>query len=461
MTSSYYADDTIYTSLAEVDTVLAELNAAITTMNADTAASTANAATATTQAGIATTQAGIATTQAGIATTQATNAAASASTASTQATNAAASASTATTQAGIATTQAGNASTSATNAASSASSALSSWNSFNAEYLGAKSADPTTNNTGGSLAEGMLYWNSTAHNLRIYNGSAWNVYSATAGDMLKSVYDTNNDGLIDVAAGGTGVATATTNKVFAAPNGSTGAPSFRALVGADLPAPAASTLGGVKSLASSASKWINAIATDGTPSATQPAFSDISGTVAAAQGGAGTINGLLKANGSGAVSAATSGTDYCAATSGSTVLKGSSGNTTAATAGTDYVAPGTATAFTAQQGFTLAALTDGTTISWTVSSGQKAKVTLGGNRTMSAVTGAVEGNTYFLWVIQDATGSRTLSWTTTGAGSFDFGNDGAPTLTTTASRADLLCFEAVSIGGTLKLRYCGIKKGFA
>ena len=109
---------------------------------------------------------------------------------------------------------------------------------------------------------------------------------------------------------------------------------------------------------------------------------------------------------------------------------------------------------------TLATLTDGANISWTVSTGQKAKVTLGGNRTMNAVTGAVEGYSYFLWVIQDGTGSRTISWTTTGAGSFDFGTDGAPTLTTTASKADLLCFEAISIGGTLKLRYAGIKKGF-
>lgn len=173
------------------------------------------------------------------------------------------------------------------------------------------------------------------------------------------------------------------------------------------------------------------------------------------------ITGLVKGNGASAPTAAVSGTDYCAATSGSSVLKGSSGNTTAATAGTDYVAPGTATAFTAHQGFTLATITDAANLAWTVSSGQKAKVTLGGNRTMNAVTGAVEGYTYFLWVIQDGTGSRTITWTTTGAGSFDFGTDGTPTLTTTASRADLLAFEAITIGGTLKLRFAGIRKGFA
>lgn len=120
----------------------------------------------------------------------------------------------------------------------------------------------------------------------------------------------------------------------------------------------------------------------------------------------------------------------------------------------------TAQAWTAHQYVTLGTLTDAANIDWTVSTAQKAKVTLGGNRTMNAVTGAVEGATYFLWVIQDGTGTRTITWTTSGAGSFDFGADGAPTLTTTASKADLLCFEAISIGGTLKLRFAGIKKAF-
>lgn len=118
-------------------------------------------------------------------------------------------------------------------------------------------------------------------------------------------------------------------------------------------------------------------------------------------------------------------------------------------------------AWSAQQYSPLATLTDAANIAWPVNAAQKAKVTLGGNRTMNAVTGAVEGATYLLWVIQDGGGNRTLSWTTSGAGSFDFGTDGAPTLTTTGSRADLLAFEAISIGGTLKLRFAGIKKGFA
>lgn len=115
---------------------------------------------------------------------------------------------------------------------------------------------------------------------------------------------------------------------------------------------------------------------------------------------------------------------------------------------------------TGQSVIPLQTLTDAANIDWNCNSGAKAKVTLGGNRTVNAVTNATEGATYLLWVIQDVTGSRTLSWTTSGAGSFDFGADGAPTLTTTASKADLVTFEAISIGGTLKLRFAGIKKGF-
>lgn len=62
-----------------------------------------------------------------------------------------------------------------------------------------------------------------------------------------------------------------------------------------------------------------------------------SGTVPAARGGAGTVNGVMKANGSGVVSAATAGTDYLAPPSGTALLKANSGGALAnATAKTDY-----------------------------------------------------------------------------------------------------------------------------
>lgn len=63
--------------------------------------------------------------------------------------------------------------------------------------------------------------------------------------------------------------------------------------------------------------------------------------IGSSYGGAGTVSGVLKANGSGTVSAAVSGTDYAPATSGSAILKGSgSGGFSNAVSGTDY-APAT------------------------------------------------------------------------------------------------------------------------
>lgn len=52
---------------------------------------------------------------------------------------------------------------------------------------------------------------------------------------------------------------------------------------AQLPNPSASTLGGIESLAAVSHKWINTISTSGVPSATQPAFSDISGAATYSQ----------------------------------------------------------------------------------------------------------------------------------------------------------------------------------
>jgi len=108
----------------------------------------------------------------------------------------------------------------------------------------------------------------------------------------------------------------------------------------------------------------------------------------------------------------------------------------------------------------LTTLTDGSTISvWDCSLGQKAKVTLGAaGRTMPSPTNVIEGATYYLWVIQDGTGGRTI---TTWNAAFDFGAAGAPTLSAAASKADMLCFEALNFGSGLKLRYMGIALGFS
>lgn len=80
------------------------------------------------------------------------------------------------------------------------------------------------------------------------------------------------------------LATQSANLVWAGPtSGGAATPTFRSLVGADLPNPSASTLGGVQSFAGVSSQWIRQISTSGVPIASQPAFTDISGTLAAAQ----------------------------------------------------------------------------------------------------------------------------------------------------------------------------------
>jgi hypothetical protein len=88
------------------------------------------------------------------------------------------------------------------------------------------------------------------------------------------------------------LASQSANVVFVGPSsGSAATPTFRALVGSDLPNPSASTLGGVESLVVTTHQWINTISTAGVPASTQPAFTDISGTAAVAQGGTGITSG--------------------------------------------------------------------------------------------------------------------------------------------------------------------------
>lgn len=84
-------------------------------------------------------------------------------------------------------------------------------------------------------------------------------------------------------------------------------------------------------------------------------------------------------------------------------------------------------------------LTDGATITWTVTSTRvnNATVTLGGNRTL-AITGAATGYQGVLIVKQDGTGTRTL--TLPGTSKVIGGGSGAVTLTATASAVDILSF---------------------
>ena len=200
----------------------AETNAATSETNAASSASSAStsAATATTKASEASTSAAAAAASetasaasetaaaasetasaasASSASSSASSASTSASSASTSATSAASSASSASTDAATATTKAAEASTSATNAATSetnagtsASSAASSataaaasaaaaataFDNFGDTYLGAFASNPTVDNDGDPLTTGDLHFNTTANEMRVYDGSQWIAASA-------------------------------------------------------------------------------------------------------------------------------------------------------------------------------------------------------------------------------------------------------------------------------------------
>ena len=82
-------------------------------------------------------------------------------------------------------------------------------------------------------------------------------------------------------------------------------------------------------------------------------------------------------------------------------------------------------------------LTDASTIAWDTLTKSVAKVTLTDNRTLGAATDAQAGQFISILFIQDGTGSRTVSFNA----AYEFKDDTAPTLTTTAAKGDLFVFR--------------------
>ena len=91
----------------------------------------------------------------------------------------------------------------------------------------------------------------------------------------------------------------------------------------------------------------------------------------------------------------------------------------------------------AKLNYTESTLTDQATVTWDASTQDVCKLTLGGNRTLAAPTNNTTGQFISILVIQDGTGSRTLTWNAV----FEFASDTAPTLTTTASLGDVFVFR--------------------
>ena len=104
----------------------------------------------------------------------------------------------------------------------------------------------------------------------------------------------------------------------------------------------------------------------------------------------------------------------------------------------------TAQTFTAAQRGAITALTDGATITPDFATSNFFSVVLGGNRTIADPTNITAGQGGAIFIVQDATGSRTAAWGT----AWDFAGGTAPTLTTTADavdRVDYVVRSATSI----------------
>ena len=100
----------------------------------------------------------------------------------------------------------------------------------------------------------------------------------------------------------------------------------------------------------------------------------------------------------------------------------------------------------------VATLTDGATITPDFGANQNFTVTLAGNRTLANPSNKVVGQTGSIFVVQDATGSRTLSFGT----DWEFPGGTAPTLSTTAAavdRIDYIVRSATSVQAVATLAY--------
>lgn len=93
-------------------------------------------------------------------------------------------------------------------------------------------------------------------------------------------------------------------------------------------------------------------------------------------------------------------------------------------------------------------LTDAATIAVDASLGNTFRVTLGGNRTLGTPSNPTDGQLIRFEVTQDATGSRTLAY----SGAYAVGSTVPfPTLTTTASKTDILGFAYYATGAVWRL----------
>jgi hypothetical protein len=85
--------------------------------------------------------------------------------------------------------------------------------------------------------------------------------------------------------------------------------------------------------------------------------------------------------------------------------------------------------------------TDGATVTFDLSVTDKHTVTLGGSRTL-AISNGTNGQVFMIILVQDSGGSKTVTWFST----IKWAGGSAPTLTTTANKADVFSFIQTTSG---------------
>jgi hypothetical protein len=298
-----------------------------------------------------------------------------------------------------------NASASASAAAASAASAATLLDNFDDIYLGSFATDPTVDNDGDPLTAGDLYFNTGSSTLQVYSGSAWQTAAISS------------TGFVTL----TGVETLT-NKTLTAPK----------IANAGFIADAN---GNEQIKFTTTASAVNELTVTNNATGNNPIIS--------ATGGDTNIGIVLTPKGSGEVVIATDDLNYAGTAVTATGAELNYNDlATLGTTAASKVFTADANNLTKVSGAVLNiedTLTDGATITWNVIDSPVAKVTLGGNRTISAPSGTTPAAGQFIaiTVIQDATGSRLLTWNS----AYEFTADTAPTLTTTASKADLFVFK--------------------
>ena len=218
-TSATGAASSATSATSSASTATTKASEASTSATASATSATASASSATSASSSATS----ATSSASTATTKASEASTSASTATTKASEASTSASAAATSATASATSATASASSATASAASAAAAAATKDSIDSFYLGAQSSNPTVDNNGDAVTAGDWYFNTSANETRVYNGSAWQVTAVSSSGLL-----TASNNLSDLASAttsrtnlGLGTAATTAATAYVAQTGTT------------------------------------------------------------------------------------------------------------------------------------------------------------------------------------------------------------------------------------------------